>query len=299
VSGGDVALSLRTYADAMAIRRTLTTGAHVVIVGGGLIGLELAASAVRLDCSVTVIELAPTLMSRAVSKDIASIVASRHIDAGVRIVPGVGVRHIERRGRLFGIVLSNGEILRADAVIAAVGASPNTALAHAAGIAIDNGIRVDAYLRTSEPDIFAAGDCCSIPHPLFDGRRIRSEAWRSAIDQGAHAARNMLGADQVYDAVPWFWSDQYDLGIQVAGLADAASSVVVREAPNGGQIHYGLDGAGRLVSASGFGRGNAAAKDVRLGELLIRQRATPALTELSDPTFNLKRLLAAKVQEFA
>ena len=294
VPGGERALTLRTYADAIAIRRRLAPGAQVAIVGGGLIGLELAASAAHRGCSVTVIELARELMSRAVPGDIAAIVAARHREAGVRILTGAGVERVAARDGGFAVALASGETLRADVVIAAVGAAPETALAAAAGIAVENGVRVDARLQSAEPDVFAAGDCCSFPHPLYGGRRLRAEAWRNALDQAGHAARNMLDANEDYATVPWFWSDQYELGLQVTGLPDTAASVVVRRPGGGSQLHFGLDGNGRLVSASGIGRRNAAAKEIRLAELLIGQRATPAAAELADATFNLKRLLAAK-----
>jgi 3-phenylpropionate/trans-cinnamate dioxygenase ferredoxin reductase subunit len=212
----------------------------------------------------------------------------------VRILTGVCVRHIAPQDGGLGIALSNGETLRVNVAIAAVGAVPATALADTAGLAIENGIRADSQLRTSDPDIFATGDCCSIPHPLYDGCRIRAESWRNALDQAAHAAFNMLDGGQEYSIVPWFWSDQHDLGLQVAGRPDAAVTVVVRKTANGSEVHFGLDGSGRLVSASGVGRGNAVAKDVRLGELLIGQRAAPTAPELADATFNLKRLLGTR-----
>jgi 3-phenylpropionate/trans-cinnamate dioxygenase ferredoxin reductase subunit len=294
VPGGGLALTLRTHADALAIHRLLTPGTHVGVVGGGLIGLELAASAITRGCAVTVIEVAPHLMSRAVPTEIAAIVAARHAEAGVRVVTDVCVHRIAPQDGGLGIALSNGETLRVNVAIAAIGAVPATALAVRAGLAIDNGIRADAQLRTSNPDIFVTGDCCSMPHPLYEGRRIRAESWRNALDQAAHAALNMLDGDQDYSIVPWFWSDQHDLGLQVAGRPDAAVHVVVRKTANGSEVHFGLDGSGRLVSASGVGRGNAVAKDVRLGELLIAQRAAPTALELSDSTFNLKRLLTTR-----
>lgn len=291
VRGGALAFSLRTYADALVIRRRLIPGTRVGVVRGGPIGLELAASAVARGCVVTVIELASTLMSRAVPKHVAAIVAARHAEAGVRILTGTGVQRIATQHGALCIVLSNGETLQVDVVIAAVGAVPATALADATGLTVDNGIRTDAQLRTSVPDIFAAGDCCSFPHPLYDGLRSRTEVWRNALDQAAHAALNMLGANRDYQAIPWFWSDQHDRGLQVAGRPDIAASVVVRKAANGSEVHFGLDGSGRLVSASGVGRGSAVAKDVRLGEMLIGQRAAPDALELSDATVNLKQLL--------
>jgi 3-phenylpropionate/trans-cinnamate dioxygenase ferredoxin reductase subunit len=174
-----------------------------------------------------------------------------------------------------------------------VGAVPETALAEKAGLAVDDGVRVDDRLRTSDPDIFAAGDCCSFPHPLYDGRRIRLEAWRNAHDQAVVAARNLLGTDEPYRAVPWFWSDQYDLTLQVAGLADAAATEVVRRRPDGVELRFGLGPDGRLLSAAAIGPGNAVAKDVRLAELLIAARAVPDPADLTDPAVPLKGLVRA------
>jgi 3-phenylpropionate/trans-cinnamate dioxygenase ferredoxin reductase subunit len=146
-------------------------------------------------------------------------------------------------------------------------------------------------LTTSDPDVFAAGDCCSFPHSLYGGRRIRLEAWRNAQDQAAVAAHNMLGGDRVYDAVPWFWSDQYDLSLQVAGLPSEAAREVVRHRTDGVDIRYGVDAAGRLVSAAAVGPGNAVAKDVRLAEMGIERRIVADPVALSDPSVNFKLLL--------
>lgn len=178
-----------------------------------------------------------------------------------------------------------------DVVVAGIGAVPNTALAATAGLAIDNGIAVDQRLRTSDPLIFAAGDCCSFPHLLYGGRRIRLEAWRNALDQGAHAAASMLGHEEPYSSVPWFWSDQYDLGLQVAGLPDEAADTVFRERPDGSSISFGLDAGGRLGSASGVAAGASIGRDVRIAEMLIAALAAPSLAVLRDPHVNLKQLL--------
>jgi 3-phenylpropionate/trans-cinnamate dioxygenase ferredoxin reductase component len=291
IAGAQIALTLRTHADAVAIRETLKDKARVGVIGGGLIGLELAASATARGCSVTVIELESSVMARAVPAAIATIVAARHAKAGVTILTGVRVERVVLRDGAFGLALSTGENLDVDVVIAAVGVIPDTDLARSAGIAVDNGIVADARLRTSSPDVYACGDCCSIPHVLYEGRRIRSEAWRSATDQGSHAARNMAGAEEDYSVVPWFWSDQHDIGVQVAGLHDAAVNVAIRGDSKGAEVHFGLDASGRLVSASGVGSGNSVAKDIRVAELLIGQRATPRVTDLADPTINLKTML--------
>jgi 3-phenylpropionate/trans-cinnamate dioxygenase ferredoxin reductase component len=158
---------------------------------------------------------------------------------------------------------------------------------------VDNGVRVDSRLRTSDPDIFAAGDCCSFPHPLYGDRRIRLEAWRNAHEQADTAARNLLGADEPYQAVPWFWSDQYDLTLQITGLLEAATNEAVRTRPDGVEIRFGLGTDGRLVSAAAIGPENTVAKDIRLAEMLIAAQAAPAAAALTNPAMPLKTLLRA------
>lgn len=284
---------VRSLSDALALRERLRPGARIGVIGGGFIGLEIAAGAVARGCAVTVIEAAPRLLSRAVPADVAQVVAARHEEAGVDVRYGAGVVRLADRYTRVGVELTGGESVECDAVVVGIGAVPETALAEKAGLAVDDGVRVDARLRTSDPDIFAAGDCCSFPHPLYEGRRIRLEAWRNAHDQAVVAARNLLGADGPYAAVPWFWSDQYDLTLQVAGLADAATTEAVRLRPDGIGIRFGLGPDGRLLSAAAIGTGNAVAKDIRLAEMLIAARAAPDPADLADPAVQLKALLRA------
>ncbi len=168
-----------------------------------------------------------------------------------------------------------------------------TQLAEAAGLGVENGIAVDGNLRTSDPSIFAAGDCCSFPLAVYGGRRVRLEAWRNAQEQGALAARNMLGAEEAHAAVPWFWSDQYDLSLHIAGLADGATTHVRRDLGDGAFILFHLADDGRLLAASGIGPGNAVARDIRLAEMLIAKGARPAPGDLADNEVKLKKLLAA------
>ena len=222
---------------------------------------------------------------------IAAAVTARHERAGVDVRCGTGVVQLDRHDGELLLELTTGETLVCDTVVVGIGAVPETSLARKAGLAVDNGVRVDTRLTTSDPDVFAAGDCCSWPHPLYDGRRIRLESWRNAQDQGGAAARNMLGADEPFTTVPWFWSDQYELTLQIAGLPDAATAEVVRRRPDGVEIRFGLGPDGRLLSASAVGTGNAVAQDIRLAELLIARRATPSPETLADPTAALKALL--------
>ncbi|MGE3832743.1 MAG: oxidoreductase C-terminal domain-containing protein, partial [Parvibaculaceae bacterium] len=177
---------------------------------------------------------------------------------------------------------------------AGVGSVPNIALGEAAGLTIDNGIACDATMRTSDPDIYASGDCCSFPHPLVEGKRLRLEAWRAAADQAAVAAENMLGGSRAYDAVPWFWSDQYELALQIAGFPSGGSADTVRrELKDGAYLEFEYAPDGRLIAASGVGRGNLIARDVRLAEMLIGKRAKPERAALADPNVQLRALLQA------
>lgn len=284
--GGHV-VYLRTHDDALRIRSRLRPGASVAIVGGGFIGLELAAAARQRDAEVTVIEALPRLLTRGVPEEIATRLAARHAAAGVRLLFGQGVSAIDAEG----VALADGGAVRAETIVVGIGAAPETRLAAGAGLDIDNGVKVDAWLRTSDPDIFAAGDCCSFPLALYGGRRVRLESWRSAQELGGLAARNMLGADEPISAVPWFWSDQYELTLQMAGLADEGETVVRRESADA-LVLFHLKQDGRLVAASGIGVGNAVARDIRVAEMLIGRRARPDAAALADAGVKLKGLLA-------
>jgi 3-phenylpropionate/trans-cinnamate dioxygenase ferredoxin reductase subunit len=233
------------------------------------------------------------ILTRGVSSEIAEHVGARHRAAGVEIVTGVGIARIDMTAAGAVVVLADGARIEADLVVAGIGVLPDIALGEKAGLAIDNGIAVDGRLTSSDPDIFAAGDCCSFPHALYGERRIRLEAWRNAQDQGAFAARAMLGASEPYAVVPWFWSDQYDLTLQIAGLVDEGVTTVVRDLGEGARLFFHLAGDGRLVAASGVGPTGKVAKDIRLAEMLIARRAVPEPGSLASPAVKLKALLAA------
>ena len=207
---------------------------------------------------------------------------------------GQGIAAIEDTATGVVVTLADGTAVEADLAVIGIGAVPNTELAEAAGLAIENGISVDDHLRTSDPDILAAGDCCSFPLALYGGRRLRLEAWRNAQEQGTLAANNMLGIELApHVAVPWFWSDQYDLGLQIAGLADDATQTVRRDLGGGALILFHLASDGRLLAASGIGPRNSIARDIRLAEMLIARRAHPPREKLAAPEEKLKSLLAA------
>lgn len=284
---------LRTHDDAEAIAARLQPGAHIAIVGGGFIGLELAAAARKRGCAVTVIEALPRLLARAVPEAIAEIIESTHRENGVDIRCGSSVAAIDDVDDRVVVRLADGASIDADLCIIGIGAVPNAELAEQAGLVVENGIRVDDTLRTDDPAIFAAGDCCSFPLAIYGGRRVRLEAWRNAQEQGALAARNMLGGTEAHVAVPWFWSDQYDLSLQIAGLADEGAEIVRRDIGAGAFLLFHRATDGRLVAASGIGPGNAVARDIRLAEMLIARRAAPSAEQLADPQTKLKSLLSA------
>lgn len=285
--GAERALTLRDLADAVTIRNAFVAGKSIVIIGGGFIGLELAASAAKRGCVVTVIEALPRILMRGVPVEIAEKIAARHMEAGVKILTATQVERIEAQS----VVLGDGQEIAADVAIAGIGAVPRIRLAEQAGLALDNGIACDTRMQTSDPYIFAAGDCCSFPHPVFDNMRLRLEAWRNASDQASVAVENMLGGSRIYEAVPWFWSDQYELTLQIAGLPGLGVSIVRRPVKDDAFILCHLNAEGRLVGASGIGRGNSIARDVRLLEMLIGKRLTPDVSALADQAFQLRSLL--------
>jgi 3-phenylpropionate/trans-cinnamate dioxygenase ferredoxin reductase subunit len=287
VAGGETALLLRNFEDAVGLREKFRPGRRIAIIGGGFIGLELASSAVTRRCAVTVIEAQPRILMRGVPERIARIVHARHAAAGVRIETGAAIEAIGPAA----VHLADGRTIDADVVVAGVGAAPHVRLAEDCGLAIDNGIAVDATLRTSDPDIYAVGDCCSFPHAVFHGARIRLESWRNAQDQGAFVAENLLGAENPYTAIPWFWSDQYELTLQVAGLPAAGAEIVERSGGEDTVLLFHVAQDGQLVGASGIGPGNAVARDIKLAEMLIAKAARPVPAALADPAVQLKSLL--------
>lgn len=284
---------LRTLDEALSIRERLQPGRRLLLIGAGFIGLELAASARALGADVTIVESQPRILMRGVPEEIALAIDDRHRREGVEIITGASIASIEAGPLSSRLILGDGRMLHGAILVAGIGSVPATELAEAAGLALDNGIAVDQFLATADPDIYAAGDCCSYPLPIYGGRRVRLESWRSAQQQGDLAARNMLGAGEPVSAVPWFWSDQYDLGLQVSGLAEGSATTVRRDLGDGAFILFHLAADGTLLSAGGIGPGNAVARDIKLAEMLIARRARPDAALLAQPDIKLKSLLSA------
>jgi 3-phenylpropionate/trans-cinnamate dioxygenase ferredoxin reductase subunit len=284
-------VTVRTLDDALGFHRKVRPGTRLVMVGAGFIGLELAAVARRAGAEVVVVEAQERVLKRAVPAPIANIIASRHATAGVRILTGARIDAVEAESDAVSIRLGGGETLQADLAVIGIGASPNDQLARAAGLACDDGIVVDARLATRDPAIFAAGDCCRFPLALDGGRHMRLESWRNARQQGEHAAASMLGSDASFEAVPWFWSDQYDLGLQVAGLPDPAAQSVDRRLGEHGMAIFQLAPDGRLVAAAAIGPGTSIAREIKIAEQMILGRLHPDPALLADGGINLKSLL--------
>ena len=221
---------LRSIDDVTAIREDFGKGARVVVIGAGYIGLEVAAVARQADLDVTVLEIADRVMSRVVSPEISDFYQIEHTNQGVKLRLATGVKSINGKKRVKSVTTSEGDDIPADVVVIGVGIVPNTELATAADLEVDDGIVVDERCVTSDPDIYAIGDCTLHPNAIFD-RNMRRESVHNAVEQAKTAAANLCGQDERYCEVPWFWSDQYDLKLQIAGLSDGYDDVVIRGNP--------------------------------------------------------------------
>ncbi len=268
VPGGERALRLRTLEDARAIRARLATARQVVCIGAGVIGLEVAASARARGAAVTVLESAARPMGRSVSPEGAAFVARLHREAGVDLRCGIALAAIEPGpGGSERVLTANGSAFSADLVLAGVGMERALDLAVAAGLALDGGIAVDAWGRSSDPAIFAAGDVTAFLHPLFPGRRLRLESWRHAQNHGIAVGRAMAVAEApVYDDIPWFWTDQHGVNLQVAGFPAEAARTVVRLDRDRVFVAVHLDAADRVIGITAAG----SPRDIRAGTALIR-----------------------------
>jgi 3-phenylpropionate/trans-cinnamate dioxygenase ferredoxin reductase subunit len=216
-------LTLRSVEDSDAIRARIDAGGRFVVIGAGWIGAEVAASAREKGCEVTLLERDELPLQRVLGPELGAIYRDVHRDHGVEFVGGASVQSVDADG----VRLADGRVFPADTVVAGVGVVPRVALAQAAGLEVDNGVLTDEYLQTSAPGIFAAGDVANAVHPFY-GARVRVEHWDNAMRQGPAAARNMLGQQQAYDRIPYFFSDQYDVGMEYSGHATAWDEVVLR-----------------------------------------------------------------------
>jgi 3-phenylpropionate/trans-cinnamate dioxygenase ferredoxin reductase component len=276
--------TLRTLADVDAMRGEFLGGRNVVIIGGGYIGLEAAAVARKLGLNVHVIEMAPRILARVAAPETSAYIAALHRAHGVHIHEGAALAQILGDTHARGVQLADGREIAADFIIAGVGVTPNDALARMAGLAIDNGIATDAFGRTSDSNIWAAGDCASFP---YHGARIRLESVGNAIDQAEAVAANILGADLPYVAKPWFWSDQYDCKLQIAGLNTGYDHVVTRQSLDTDAASFWYFREETLLAVDAMNDPRA----YMVGKRLIESGKSPKPSAVADMFIAVKDLL--------
>jgi 3-phenylpropionate/trans-cinnamate dioxygenase ferredoxin reductase subunit len=277
--------AIRTRADVETLKTELGDAQTIAIVGGGYIGLEAAAVARKLDLEVTVLEMAPRILQRVAAPETSDYIRALHQAHGVTILESTGLDRLLGTGHVSGVRLQDGRELPADFVIAGVGIIPGQALAEAAGLEIENGIKTDAHGRTSDPFIWSAGDCASFP---WKGGRIRLESVGNAIDQSEVVAENILGAGKDYIAKPWFWSDQYACKLQIAGLNTGYDNIVTRGPEGEGVSFWYYQGDTLLaVDAMNDPRG------YMVGKRLIEAGKSPDKAKVADLSVPLKDLLSA------
>ena len=283
--GGDLdgVYTVRSLGDVDAMRSEFVAGRRVVIIGGGYIGLEAAAVASKLGLDVTVVEMAPRILQRVAAPETSDYFRALHASHGVKILEGVGLDCLLGDGHVTTARLTDGRKLPADFVIAGVGIVPATLLAGMAGLAIDNGIKTNARGRTSDPNIWAAGDCASFP---WRGGRLRLESVQNAIDQAELVAENMLGAAKDYVPTPWFWSDQFDCKLQIAGLNTGYDTIVTR-GPEGEAVSFWYYRGNALLAIDAMNDPRA----YMVGKRLLEMGRTVDASAIRNPATVLKALL--------
>jgi 3-phenylpropionate/trans-cinnamate dioxygenase ferredoxin reductase subunit len=278
---------LRYISDVDTIRAEMTPGKRLVIVGGGYIGLEVAATAREFGMEVTVLEMAERLMNRVTCGEVSAFYAAEHTKRGVRIVCNALVKMFDGSdGRVRAVVCEDGSEHPADIVLVGIGVVPEDQLAQAAGLECENGIRVDQHCRTSDPHIFAAGDCTNHPN-IHYGRHVRLESVDNAFEQGASAALNILGTPTPHDKVPWFWSDQYDLKMIIVGLCQGHDATVLRGSPAARSFSVCYLWRGELIAIDTVNQ----PKDQMAARKLVAARARLDPAKLADGTIALKDCL--------
>ena len=285
--GGDLrgVYYMRDLADSDAMADEFQEGRRALIIGGGYIGLEAAAVAAKKGVKVTLVEMADRILQRVAAPQTSDFFRAAHAAQGVDIREGVGLDHlIDHNGRVGAAKLSDGSEIEIDFAIVGVGIIPASELAEAAGITLDNGIMVDEFGRTSAPNVYAAGDCASLP---FRGDRIRLESVQNAIDQAENVAANIMGQNIPYAPMPWFWSDQYDIKLQIAGLNRGYDAVYARREPESDTPSYWYYRGETLLAVDAINDSRA----YMVGKRLIEMGASPAPKEVMDPNTNLKELL--------
>lgn len=274
---------VRNLADVDAMAPDFTDGARALIVGGGYIGLEAASVAAKLGVKVTLVEMANRILQRVAAPETSDYFRALHQSHGVDIREGVGLERLTGTGRVSGAILSDGSDLALDFVVVGVGITPHHGLAETAGLTLNNGIEVDAQGRTSDPSIWAAGDCVSLP---YKGSRIRLESVQNAIDQAETIADNLMGAGKDYVPQPWFWSDQYDVKLQIAGLNTGYDHIVTRKG-DGATVSFWYYRGDTLLAVDAMND----PRNYMIGKRLIEGGKSPSPDIVANPETDMKALL--------
>ena len=277
---------LRTVADSERIAAQLQPGRRLVVIGAGFIGAEVAASARMQGLDVTVLEMSPVPLGRALGEEMGRLYGEIHREHGVELLTGEAIDRFEGSGRVERVVGASGRAIDCDFVVVGVGIEPATELAEQAGLAVENGIVVDEYAETSVAGVFAAGDVARFYHPVLQ-ERLRVEHWANAQNQGVLAAKNMLGRREAYVEIPWFWSDQYDLNLQYVGHASSWDEIVMRGDVAGRKFTAFYLKDGRLRAALALNR----FKDIRPSRELIKLGVAVEAAKLRDDGVELKSLI--------
>ncbi len=275
---------LRNIEDADAISKELSEGRHLLVIGGGYIGLEVASSAISRGLQVTVVEMAERILQRVAAPETSRRMRELHLAHGVDVKEGVGLEKLEGADRVSEAYLSDGSSLPVDIVVVGIGIEPRDELAESAGLAIENGIVTNSLGQASAEGIWAAGDCASFP---WKGKRIRLESVQNAIEQAETVAVNLAGAEKPYDPTPWFWSDQYDAKLQIAGIGSGYDNVISRAGASASSFSHWYFNGDQLLAVDAVNDSRA----YMVGKRLLEIGGTADKDTISDVNSNLKTLL--------
>jgi 3-phenylpropionate/trans-cinnamate dioxygenase ferredoxin reductase subunit len=276
---------VRTISDIDSINAELSPGARVAVIGGGYIGLEMAAVAAQRGFAVTVLETAERVLARVVCPEVSAFYEQLHRSAGVDVQCAAAVRALHGRERVESVEVADGRRFACDSVVIGIGILPDVALAERAGLPCANGIVVDEYARSGDPSVLAAGDCTSHPHPLY-ARRVRLESVQNAVHQAKVAAASLLAAPSAYHELPWFWSDQYDVKLQIAGLSQGYDEVALRGDPSSRSFAAYYLARGRLIAVDAIN----SPREFSLGKKLVSAGLTVQADVLRDPRTDVHAL---------
>ena len=281
---------VRTFEDSANLGLSLKPGSRCVVVGGGFIGLETAATARQIGCDVTVLEGAPRILGRSVPVEVADAVARLHDEKGVKTILNARITGFEGTDHVTGVKFEDGSVLPADSIVIGIGIAPGVALAEAAGLPCEDGILVNEFGATARDGVYATGDCARGFNPFY-GEQIRLESWQNADMQARAVARSICGHPEPYAPVPWLWSDQFEWTLQTAGLPSRADSVIVRGRFEDGSLVFLCLADGKLVGVAGFGLVSTIAKEVKVAQLMMERGINPDPAALADEAQPLRKLM--------